>query len=101
LVGREVSKLQKKTSNRHTAKMLSWLRDLVEPLSNISDLFIGLWGLEWGMRLLESEPEENSMNRTLLSFLVLCSVFLLWATSASQAETFISGTVITSDGMPG
>jgi hypothetical protein len=81
--------------------MLSWLRDLVEPLSNISDLFIDLWGLEWGMRLLESEPEENSMNRTLLSFLVLCSVFLLWATSASQAETFISGTVITSDGMPG
>ena len=39
------------------------------------------------------------MNRFFLCFLCLCSVFFLIATSAAQAETFISGTVITSDGM--
>jgi cytochrome c5 len=39
------------------------------------------------------------MNRLLLCFLLLCSVFFLFANSAAQAETFISGTVITSDGM--
>jgi hypothetical protein len=43
--------------------------------------------------------EENSMNRLLFCFLLLCSVFFLFANSAAQAETFISGTVITSDGM--
>ena len=39
------------------------------------------------------------MNRLLFCFLLLCSVFFLFANSAAQAETFISGTVITSDGM--
>jgi cytochrome c5 len=39
------------------------------------------------------------MNRLLLCFLSLCSVFFLFANSAAQGETFISGTVITSDGM--
>ena len=39
------------------------------------------------------------MNRLFFCFLCLCSVFFLFANSAAQAETFISGTVITSDGM--
>jgi hypothetical protein len=39
------------------------------------------------------------MNRLLLCFLFFCSVLVLFANSAVRAETFISGTVITSDGM--
>jgi cytochrome c5 len=39
------------------------------------------------------------MNRLLISVLLLCSLFFLFANSAAQAETFISGTVITADGM--
>ena len=39
------------------------------------------------------------MNRLLLCLLLLCSVFFLFANSVAQAETFISGTVITADGM--
>jgi cytochrome c5 len=39
------------------------------------------------------------MNRLLLCFLFFCTVSFLFANSSAQAETFISGTVITSDGM--
>ena len=39
------------------------------------------------------------MNRLFIFFLLLCSMFFLIATSTAQAETFISGKVITSDGM--
>ena len=41
------------------------------------------------------------MNRLFFSFcfILVCSVFILPAASSARAETFISGTVITSDGM--
>jgi cytochrome c5 len=39
------------------------------------------------------------MNRLMLCFLLLCSVFFIFANSTAQAKTFVSGTVVTSDGM--
>jgi hypothetical protein len=54
-VGREVSRLQKKTSNRHTAKMLSGLWDLVEFM--IGDC--RFWIADFGLRIADLEMRRT------------------------------------------